>query len=157
MVKKTALLALLVISFSINSYASSKQSQYNMNDLLGTYKAISLVKEEYCISSVKEKDARLNFKKNITLSKKNFVDFWSKLQSPSYHIEQLTPEIDEVVYPRYLQLLFNYNGTYLDQLTFLTVRNPSDNTPYEYFEIVDDETLLLESGCWIYTLKRIKE
>jgi hypothetical protein len=94
--------------------------------------------------------------KKIVLSKRSFVTFWGKIENPSYYIAQLTPERDEVVYPRYLQLLFNYNGIRLDQLSFLTVRSSLNDASNKYLEIVDTETLLLEFGGWVYTLKCIK-
>jgi hypothetical protein len=155
MVKEIALLTLLGIFLSMNSFANMKRSPYDIADLLGTYEVKKCVKQKYSTVTVSRKKAQSNLKK-IVLSKRNFVTFWGKIENPSYYIAQLTPERDEVVYPRYLQLLFNYNGIYLDQLSFLTVRSSSNDASNEYLEIVDNETLLLEFCGWVYTLKRIK-
>lgn len=157
MVKKHFLLTVLIFLIYTNSYASSNHPTYNTHNFFGTYKVSNFKKQSNCFSSVTKQTAELHSNKKIILTRRKFTDFWDQLLNPYYQITQLTPEPDEVVYPKHLQRLFNINGTYLDQLTFLTVWTPSKDYPYEYLEIVDEHTLLLESGCWVYTLKKIKK
>ena len=131
--------------------------KYSIETFYAAFQPIDLAKHEFCASSVTRNQALQNLEKEIIISENEFKDFGSVLKKPSYYILTRTPDTEEgIVDPEYLQRLFELNNNYWDQLTLLKVRNPSDKSPFEYLEIVDTNTLLMESGCWVYTLKRIK-
>jgi hypothetical protein len=155
-----------------HNFAKAEQKHPTVEELFGSYRAISLAKIEYCSSTAKIEKAKEKIGKKVVLSRESASTLWDELQEPRYIITQHTPAKEEgEVYPRYLQLLFEVNGIYEDQVTLLTVAYPPENLPYkdfkpisynpsdypiEYLEIVDTDTLLIDSGCWVYTLKRIK-
>ncbi|MCT4534650.1 hypothetical protein [Halodesulfovibrio sp.] len=156
MVKQCITLATLLLLIASYSSADTGQKQPAIHDLFGSYHSVHLAKLDYCFSSVTKETAKKNSKKEVILSKENFIDFWGKIQKPQYDITRQIPIIDGEVYPKHLQRLFEINGKYEDQLNLLTVSYLSNNSPFQYLEIIDANTLLLESGCWVYTLKRIK-
>jgi hypothetical protein len=172
MVRKIIIVTIMVMFIAAHSVAKAKQKNFTVEELFGSYRAISLAKIEYCSSNTTIEKAKEKIGKKVVLSRERFSNFWRELLTPRYMITQHTPAKEEgEVYPRYLQLLFEVNGIYEDQVTLLTVAYPPENLPYkdfkpisynpsdypfEYLEIVDTDTLLIDSGCWAYTLKRIK-
>ena len=156
MVKKYFLLMILIISIPTDCGAQPQYLNYSAHDFYGAYKINSFKKLPECFPSATQQKAQINSKKKVILNNKKFIDIWGEVKNPSYHITQLTPEREEIVYPKYLQRLFEINGTYYDQITFLSIRDPAEDYFYERLEIIDEHTLLLEDGCWVYTLKRIK-
>ena len=140
-----------------HNFAKAEQKHPTVEDLLGSYRAVSFVKIDWCYSGITKESAEEKIGKKITLSKKYASDFWRELHHPFYGITRQTPSMEEgEVYPKYLQRLFEMNRDFYDELILLTVSYPSDNRAFEILEIVDNNTLLFEDGCWVYTLKRIK-
>ena len=155
-----------------HNFAKAEQKYPTVEDLLGSYRVLSFVKVGYCYSTETRERAEKYLSKIVKLSKEYSKHFWRELQNPRYIITQHAPAKEEgEVYPEYLRRIFQTNGIYEDQVNLLTVAYPPDNLPFEdfepvsydpteypfvYFEIVNSDTLLYRSGCWTYTLKRIK-
>jgi hypothetical protein len=172
MVKKIITITIIVLLMTSYSVAKAQQKNPTVEDFFGSYRAVSFVKVSYCYPTETQKAAEKNLNKMIELSQKYSNTFWRELQTPRYIITRHAPAKEEgEVYPRHLRRIFQTNGIYEDQVTLLTVAYPPDNLPYKdfkpisynptdypftHFEIVNSDTLLYRSGCWTYTLKRIK-
>ena len=163
---------LMVTLITTNNFAKAEQKHPTVEELFGSYRAVSLAKIEYCFSHATIEKAKEKIGKKVVLSKKSASNLWGEIQKPRYIITQHTPAKEEgEVYPERIRRIFQTNGIYEDQVTLLTVAYPPDNLPYKdfkpisynptdypftHFEIVNSDTLLYRSGCWTYTLKRIK-
>jgi hypothetical protein len=157
MVKKIITVTIMVMFITAPSVSKAQQKNPTVEELFGSYRAVSFVKIDWCDSGITKESAEEKIGKKITLSKKYASDFWRELHHPFYGITRQTPSMEEgEVYPKYLQRLFEMNRDFYDELILLTVAYPSDNRAFEILEIVDNNTLLFEDGCWVYTLKRIK-
>ena len=156
MVKKIIPITIVVLLMTSYSVAKAQQKNFTVEELFGSYRAVSLMKVGYCHSNDTREAAEEYLNKKVILSTEYFNSFWREVQNPQYKITQHTPAKEEgEVYPRYLRRLFQTNGIYEDQVILLTVYYP-ENSPFKDLEIVDSNTLLYRSGCWTYTLKRIK-
>jgi hypothetical protein len=139
------------------SFAVAKQKHLTVNEFYGTYQAVSLMKTGHCYSTETREVAEKCLDKTVKLSTEYFNNFWSEVQNPKYNITQQTSiMVAGEVHSELLRWLFQLNGIYEDQITLLKVFYSSENLPFEYLEIVDSSTLFYGSGCWTYTLKRIK-
>ena len=157
MVKRYITVAAMLMLITIYNVARAEKKDFVVEDFFGTYQAASLMRvEEYHSLRATRKAAEKKIGKEIVLSKEVASEFWGKVQNPEYRITQQTPAKDGEVYPEYFWTLFDANGDYWDQLTLIEIYFPSDNRPFQYVEVVDNDTLLLEDGGWAYTLKRIK-
>jgi uncharacterized protein (DUF433 family) len=156
MVKKVITVTIMMMLITAHSVAKAQQKNPTVEELFGSYRAVSLAKIEYCFSHATTEKAKEKIGKKIILSQEGACNFGNKILSPHYEITQRTPIMEGEVYPRYIQRFFDMNGDSEDQLTLLIVSNPLDNLPFDHFEVVDNNTLLTASGCWVYTLKRIK-
>jgi hypothetical protein len=157
MVKKIITITIILLLMTYYSVAKAQKKNPTVEELFGAYQVISLAKIDWCYSGITKESAKEEIGKKIILSKKYASNLWREVHHPLYGITRQTPSAEEgEVYPEYLQRLFEMNGDFDDELILLTVSYPSDNRACETLEIVDNNTLLFEDGCWVYTLKRIK-
>ena len=159
MVRKFFVTSIVIASLLCPALTVAKNLHYNVENFYSKFQVLQIKKLESCGPAMSKQKVHEVLYKKISISADEYKGLWGSLPSPNYTIwhDQPSQEEEGVVEPKYIQRLFKTNGEYWDSITILTISSPKTNDPYDYLEIVDKNTLLLESGCWVYTLKRIKE
>ena len=149
--------SMMIVSFPFLIFNIAESSQYSIDDFYSKFRVESIVKLENCGSMISNQTVQKTLYKKISISINEYKGLWVALTIPNYTIWSEQPDQEEgVVEPPYIQRLYEANGDYWDSITIMTVNSPKGDNPYQYFEIIDRNTLLLEEGCWVYTLKRMK-
>lgn len=155
-VRKILVMTIAILSLFWPDSTIASNTHDNVENFYSTFQVAKIVKLEHCGPAISSQKAQKNLYNKISISADAYKGLWGSLSTPSYTIWHDQPDQEEgVVEPQYIQRLFESNGEYWDPITVLTVRYPKSNDPYAYLEITDKDTLLMESGCWVYTLKRL--